>query len=66
MLVRVLTLPHRGIIRVRHSAMLARQDQNQAGSPLWVGVYQQGPWTGTGMAVAELEPGISVNSLCRV
>lgn len=54
------------VVKVRHSTRVAWQDQNHAGKS-FVGwdVDQQGPWTHTGMAMAEMEPGISVNSLCR-
>lgn len=53
-----------GIARVGHSTVVAGQDQNHAemSSVDW-GIDQQGPRTDIGMAVAELEPGISVYSL---
>lgn len=45
-----------GVVRVRHSTGVAGQDQNHAGkSFLGWDIDQQGPWTHTGMATAELE-----------
>lgn len=56
-----------GVARVRHSTVVAGQDQNCAGKSFvdW-GINQQGPWTDMDVAVVDLESGTSVNSSGRV
>lgn len=56
-----------GVVRVRHSTVVAGQDQNCAGKSFvdW-GINQQGSWTDMDVAVVDLESGTSVNSSGRV